>query len=95
MNWISQPAYEEGYLQGSARSLIRFLQGRFGPLPDSIRQQIRSADLPTILAWVDVSVDAPDLQSLLDRPVLSSPQPTTDRASPRRAAPILNAASRS
>ena len=71
MGWLKpylQPycdkAMEEGKAEGEARALTRFLEKRFGRVPDAIREQIYTADTAAIEAWVERAVDAPTLQSV-------------------------------
>ena len=42
-----------GEARGEAKVLVRFLEGRFGPLPDAIHARISMADIQTLDCWVD------------------------------------------
>ena len=76
MGWFSQTQRDkcraegiaEGIAQGEARGgakmLRRLLEKRFGALPQSVQQQIATADVVSIEAWVDRVLDAPDLRSV-------------------------------
>ena len=44
---------EKGEARGEAKILTRFLERRFGPLPDAVKARIASADTQTIERWVD------------------------------------------
>jgi hypothetical protein len=46
-----QQGMQQGLQQGEAILLLRQLERRFGPLPEAIRQQVRSADTECLLAW--------------------------------------------
>jgi hypothetical protein len=56
----------KGQAKGEARVLTRFLEKRFGIVPNAIREQIYAADIITIEAWVERAFDAPDLQSVFE-----------------------------
>jgi hypothetical protein len=74
MGWLTQPFYDkgkeegkaEGETRGEAKMLIRFLQNRFGVLPESIRQRIFAAEVSETEAWLDRACHAPDLQSVFN-----------------------------
>ncbi|MDR3514311.1 MAG: Rpn family recombination-promoting nuclease/putative transposase [Azospirillaceae bacterium] len=75
MGSITQPFFEEGVKQGLAQgeakgkadALLRLLARRFGPVPDTARQQIAQADMSVLDDWFDAAVDAPDLDALFPR----------------------------
>lgn len=56
----------EGKAEGEARVLTRFLEKRFGIVPNAIREQISTAEISAIEAWVERAVDAPNLQSVFE-----------------------------
>jgi hypothetical protein len=72
MGGFAQPYFDkgkaegivEGEARGGAKMLRRLLERRFGALPQSIQQQIATADVVSIEAWVDRALDAPDLRSV-------------------------------
>jgi hypothetical protein len=66
MGYITQPFYDQGKAEGEANILTRFLERRFGTVPDSLRQRIFAADVGSIETWVERAFDAPDLQSIFD-----------------------------
>lgn len=70
MGSLTQPFYEQGKAEGEtlgqAKMLIRFLQNRFGVMPESIRQRVFAAEVTEIDAWFDRACHAPDLQSVFN-----------------------------
>lgn len=52
---------KEGLKAGEARSLLRLLEHRFGPLEPTDRDKILAADRKTLAVWFDRAIDAPDL----------------------------------
>lgn len=56
--------YKKDLVDGEGRVLIKVLERRFGPLPTSIRERIRKADLNSIEAWVDHSATATTLEEI-------------------------------
>jgi hypothetical protein len=48
--WVEGMAKHD--MEGAAESLAFFLEKRFGPLPDAIRQRIFAADAVSVVAWV-------------------------------------------
>ena len=56
-----------GMAEGEAKSLIRLLERRFGPLPHDIEARIGAAELEEIEAWLDAVLDAPDLAALFGK----------------------------
>jgi hypothetical protein len=72
--WITGPYYvkglmegqEKGIAKGKAALLARFLEKRFGELPESLRQRIFDADVETIDAWADRAFEAPSLQAVFE-----------------------------
>ena len=52
----------EGRVEGEAKSLIRLLERRFGPLPAAVKSRIDGADLNQLDAWIDRVLDAKSLE---------------------------------
>ena len=69
MKTIFQQAREEGVQQGiqqgEARALLRFLERRFGTLPEHMRQRIDGADADTLDRWLDQAVTAEHVDDAL------------------------------
>jgi len=49
---------EEGIGQGEARVLLRQLALKFGPVPESVRARVESADAETLLRWSEKVLSA-------------------------------------
>jgi len=62
---IREEAARDGILQGEAIVMTRLLEKRFGPLTQSVREQIAEADAETLLEWADRFVDAQRLEDVL------------------------------
>ncbi|HEY3742637.1 MAG TPA: hypothetical protein VGL53_22465 [Bryobacteraceae bacterium] len=60
--------YKMALVDGEGRVLIKFLERSFGPLPTSIRDRIRKADINSIDAWVDHSATATSLEEIFGSP---------------------------
>jgi predicted transposase/invertase (TIGR01784 family) len=58
----------EGRVEGEAALLLRLLERRFGPLPESARQRIAAADAETLLVWGERVLDARALEEIWERP---------------------------
>ncbi|MGZ8218937.1 DUF4351 domain-containing protein [Methylomagnum sp.] len=56
----------EGRSEGEALMLLRQLERKFRPLPDSVRQRILSADADTLLVWGERVLDAKTLADVWD-----------------------------
>ena len=54
----------EGRQEGEQSLLQKLLTKRFGPLPEAVLEQIRSASTEQIDAWVDRVLDAESLEEL-------------------------------
>jgi len=54
----------EGRLEGEAALLLRQMERKFKPLPDSARQRVASADAETLLAWGERLLDANNLDEV-------------------------------
>jgi hypothetical protein len=74
MGLWTQPYYEKGLAEGEARGeakgmgkvLTRFLEKRFGAVPPLLRERISAANVEQIEAWLDRTVDAPDMDSVFE-----------------------------
>ena len=55
---------QEGRVEGEAALLLRLLERKFRPLPDSARQRVASADAETLLAWGERVLDANSLDEV-------------------------------
>ncbi len=53
-----------GIAKGEARSLVRLLERRFGPLPDADRRRIAGATLDQLDRWFDRGLDAGTLEAV-------------------------------
>ena len=53
-----------GEAKGEAKVLLRLLERRFGPLPESVRARIASADIDSLDLWVDPLHGAPSLDEV-------------------------------
>jgi predicted transposase YdaD len=70
--WIAEGKAEgkaEGLQEGQARTLLRLLERRFGPVSDAIRTQVTAADLNTLERWFDRAIDAPTLDAVFNEGV--------------------------
>lgn len=54
----------EGLVEGEATILLRLLERKFSPLPDSARQRVASADAETLLVWGERLLDARSLDEI-------------------------------
>jgi predicted transposase/invertase (TIGR01784 family) len=54
----------EGRAEGEAALLLRLLEHRFGPVPDSARQRIAAADAEALLNWGERLLDAQRLEDV-------------------------------
>lgn len=64
MGWLTESFYDKGNAEGEAKMLIRFLENRFGGLPDSLRERIFAANSSEIESWAHRVCHAPDLRSV-------------------------------
>ena len=60
-----QQGVQQGIQQGEARALLRFLERRFGTLPEHVRQRIDGADADTLDRWLDQAVTAEHVDDAL------------------------------
>ena len=63
---LFEMAEAEGFLEGTAGSLIQVLELRFGPLKTDYRDRIFKSDLASVQAWITRAVQAPDLQAVFE-----------------------------
>ena len=61
----------EGKAEGEAKSLLRLLERRFGPLPEWARERVSAASVEQLDAWLDGVLDARSPDDLLGGPKLS------------------------
>ena len=71
--WIAEGKVEgkiegkiEGVLEGQARTLLRLLEKRFGPVSEEVRARVGGADLDALDEWLDRVLDAPTLEAVFD-----------------------------
>jgi predicted transposase YdaD len=55
----------KGVAKGMARTLVRQLTRKFGPIPDTARQQIDAASIEQLEAWCDRLLDASTLDEVV------------------------------
>ena len=60
-----QEGREEGIGQGEARILLRLLTLKFGPVPESVRSRVESADAETLLRWSEQVLSANRLEDVV------------------------------
>jgi len=51
--WGVEEATPKAEARGEAKLLTKFLERRFGPLPDSLRSRLAAADVQTLDRWAD------------------------------------------
>ena len=56
---------EEGIGQGEARVLLRQLTLKFGPVSESVRSRVESADAETLLRWSEQVLSADRLEDVV------------------------------
>lgn len=77
MQGFGQQYFEEGEARGiaigearaktaAARTLVRLLEKRFGPVSEALRARIFAADLASIEAWLDRAFEATEFNSVFD-----------------------------
>jgi len=59
-----QDVFAEGRVEGEAALLLRRLERKFRPLPESARQRIAAANAETLLAWGERVLDARSLDEV-------------------------------
>ncbi|MFM8333692.1 MAG: DUF2887 domain-containing protein [Candidatus Methylumidiphilus sp.] len=59
-----QEGHVKGRVEGEAAVLLRQLERKFRPLPESARQRIASADAETLLLWAERVLDAGSLEDI-------------------------------
>ena len=59
-----QDVFGEGRVEGEAALLLRQLERKFPPLPESARQRIATADAETLLVWGEQILDASSLEDV-------------------------------
>ena len=56
----------QGRAEGKAETLLRLLQRRFGPVPESARSRVAVGSAAEIDAWLDALLDAQSLTEVFD-----------------------------
>jgi predicted transposase YdaD len=56
----------KGLVRGKAESLLRLLAHRFGPVSETLRRQVSTADPEVLDRWFDRAIDAPSLDAVFD-----------------------------
>ena len=56
----------EGKAEGKAETLLRLLQRRFGPVPESARARVAGGSAAEIDVWFDALLDAHSLTEVFD-----------------------------
>ena len=59
-----QQGRQEGRQEGEARTMLRLLERRFGPIPDPVRARVAAADLDSLDRWLDRVLDAATLEAV-------------------------------
>ncbi len=54
----------EGEARGKAALLLRLIERRFGPVPETVRARISAADSADLDAWADAAIDAASLDDI-------------------------------
>ncbi len=65
-----QQGRQEGRQQGEARTLLRLLERRFGPVSELMQARVSAADLDSLDQWLDRVLDAPTLDAVFDESVM-------------------------
>ncbi len=55
---------EEGRAKGQADLLLRLIERRFGPVPEAVTQQVRTAPVEQLELWALNFVDATSLEAM-------------------------------
>lgn len=66
MRRLTQPYYEKSMTEVEARMLTRILEKRFGVILPLLRPHVFSTNVGSVEAWVDRTLDAPDLCAVFD-----------------------------
>lgn len=61
-----EQGFEKGRADGTATSLIKILELRFGPLKTDYRDRILKSDLASAEAWITRAVQASDLHAVFE-----------------------------
>ena len=62
--WAAAKGEARGEARGEAKALTRFLQDRFGTLPDSVRSRLDGADVELLDRWLSRVYHAPTLEAV-------------------------------
>ncbi|MDE0221894.1 MAG: DUF4351 domain-containing protein, partial [Spirochaetaceae bacterium] len=63
--WVRE-AKAQGRAEGKAETLLRLLQRRFGPVPESARARVAVGSAAEIDVWFDALLDAQSLTEVFD-----------------------------
>jgi predicted transposase/invertase (TIGR01784 family) len=63
-----QQGMQQGRQEEAAHTLLKILAKRFGDVDSSIRSQIKTADCNQLERWIDISLDAPNVEAVFLRP---------------------------
>ena len=64
-NTIEKKSIARGRVEGMAVSLLRLLQKRCGPVPETVQKRILSASVEELEAWTDAVLDASSIDGVL------------------------------
>ena len=66
MSTVAEAWVREGKAEGKAETLLRLLQRRFGPVPESAQARVAVGSAAEIDAWLDALLDAQSLTEVFD-----------------------------
>ena len=56
--------YQDAVIDGEVAVVLRLLERKFRPLPESARQRVAAADAETLLVWAERVLDANSLDEV-------------------------------
>jgi len=65
MTSFSERFEAKGLQKGEAIALMRFMQSRFGDLPEPARRRIEAAAPDTLLEWIDRAATADSIDEVI------------------------------